>query len=214
MTSPATFLVMRHGQTEMNAAERWLGWNDSPLTPLGREQAEAAGRALTGRKIDAAVASDLGRAMGTARLALAAAGGDSSVLAAGLSPESDLRERHYGDYQGLSTPEIERLYPGSRFTEGRDTRADWRPPGQHAESLEEVGHRVTALLARLAAAHAGQTVLAVTHSGVLRVIDAAATGRTLDEIWHRTPPNGAVMEIQADNAGRLWMVKDFMTGPE
>ena len=62
--------VIRHGESENNLNEKWTGWYDTPLTEKGKKDAEAAGEILRGVAFDKIYASDLSRAMNTARIAI------------------------------------------------------------------------------------------------------------------------------------------------
>jgi broad specificity phosphatase PhoE len=147
-------LVVRHGQSEWNAVGRWQGQEDPPLSDLGRQQAQvAAGRIGS---VDLVVASDLQRAVETAAI-LAGALGVGPVLI-----EPDLRERHAGEWQGLTKTDIERDWPGW-LAEQR------RPPG-----FEDGGTflaRVHGALERLATEHAGAEILVVSHGGVIYILE-------------------------------------------
>ena len=200
---PATLIVVRHGETVWNAEHRWQGWLDSPLTARGEEQARRAAEALDGMALDHVYSSDVGRALRTAEII---------VAGRGLAPEpvAALRERNYGGYEGLNREEIEKRYPGTRFREGTDRRETWRPPD--GETFEEVRARVRPFLAQAVARHAGQTVLMVTHSGTVRVIDGMVRGCSLDDIWHRHPPNACVYVLRAWGDGRFEVVRDMFDG--
>lgn len=143
-------LIARHGQSEWNALGRWQGQADPPLSPLGRLQANhAAGRL---GDIDVVVASDLHRARETAELIAEALGiGGVHLVAA-------FRERHAGEWQGLTKDEIEVGWPGYLA----DRR---RPPG--FESDESLARRTDDGLSEVLARHAGERVLVVSHGGVI-----------------------------------------------
>ncbi|MGI8908448.1 MAG: histidine phosphatase family protein [Candidatus Sumerlaeaceae bacterium] len=194
------FVVVRHGQTHWNAQERWQGWLDSELTELGREQARAAANALRAMKIDAVYSSDAGRALETAGIV-------ATPHQLDVQPVEALRERFYGDYEGLNTEEIEGRFPGTRYSKTRDTRDLWRPPG--GESLVEVAERVHAFLKELAVRHAGQRVLLIAHSGVVRVLDMISSGQRLEDIWMRTPTNACVFILRGSSTGELQVVRHF-----
>ncbi|MBU6423779.1 MAG: phosphoglycerate mutase family protein, partial [Chloroflexi bacterium] len=66
MSSETTLYFVRHGESEANAARRYAGQADSPLTERGRQQAEAVAAALRGVRLDRVVSSDLSRARDTA----------------------------------------------------------------------------------------------------------------------------------------------------
>ena len=106
--------MLRHGQSEWNAAGRWQGQADIELTDLGYEQARRAVDKLG--TFDAIASSDLRRARMTATII-------AEGLGAGLLPADErLRETHVGEWQGLTHAEIERDWPGFLDTHQR-------PPG-------------------------------------------------------------------------------------
>jgi probable phosphoglycerate mutase len=143
-------LIARHGQSEWNALGRWQGQADPPLSPLGRLQAtHAAGRL---EDIHVVVASDLHRARKTAELIAGAIGVD------GVEVITAFRERHAGEWQGLTKHEIEEGWPGY-LAEKR------RPPG--FESDESLSNRTDDALAEVLSRHAGTRVLVVSHGGVI-----------------------------------------------
>jgi broad specificity phosphatase PhoE len=147
-------LVVRHGQSEWNALGRWQGQEDPPLSDLGRQQAQvAAGRIGS---VDLIVSSDLQRAVETAAI-IAEGIGVGPVLV-----EPELRERHAGEWQGLTKDEIEKDWPGW-LAERR------RPPGFEAGDV--FLERVHAAMERLAAEHAGAEILVVSHGGVIYILE-------------------------------------------
>jgi len=197
--------VVRHGQTEWNASGRWQGWLDSDLTDIGRQQAVDAGQKLKTSGAIALYSSDAGRALATARII-----GE----ALNLQPiaEQGLRERFYGEYEGLTSEEIDQRFPNTRYLAGRDKRDTWRPIG--GESLVEVGARVMTTFRLIAGQHPGEAVIAVTHAGVLRVLDALSSRESLDDIWDRVPGNCCIFELEASLAGDLKVVNHFSSFQE
>lgn len=150
-------LLIRHGQSTWNEAGRWQGIADPPLTPLGEAQARAAGERLRQAGLDAIVSSDLQRARRTAELVAA-------TLGIG-SPEAwpALRERDVGAWTGLTTDQILEQWPNA-FGPPR-----MEPPG--AETRAEQAARIGSALRGLLDQFAGQSVAAVVHGGVLRVVE-------------------------------------------
>ncbi len=169
MTSSATRIVLvRHGQTAWNADGRIQGHLDMPLNDHGHWQAQRTGEVLRGSAFDAVYSSDLQRARDTA---LALADGVPVVADAGL------RERGFGEFEGLSFPEVEARWPeAARRWRQRDP--SFGPPG--GEVLAEFYERAVRTAARLALAHAGQHIALVSHGGVLDCLYRAATGLALD----------------------------------
>ena len=148
--------MLRHGQSEWNAAGKWQGQADIELTDLGYEQARRAVDKLG--MFDAIASSDLRRARMTATII-------AEGLGAGLLPPDErLRETHVGEWQGLTHHEIDRDWPGYLETHQR-------PPG--FESDESIIERVTAALLELAEQFPGGEVLCVAHAGVIRVMRRA-----------------------------------------
>lgn len=155
---PATrFILIRHGETEWNAAGREMGQLDSPLTPLGVQQAQCLAARLSTWPLDQIYSSDLPRAARTA-----------AILAEkhGLAVKSDvrLRERHMGIFQGFTPAESEVRFPAERAAY-RAAGADYIIPS--GESARQRTERTVACLEDLAAKHGGQSVLVVTHGGIL-----------------------------------------------
>jgi broad specificity phosphatase PhoE len=192
-------ILVRHGETVWNAESRWQGWKDSPLTERGLAQAQSAAGELGDAKIDAIYSSPSGRALQTA-FAIAA------FHSVEIVESEALRERNYGSFEGLNSAEIDERFPGTRFCEGRDTREEWLPPG--GESMRDVRARVEVFLKEILALHAGRAVVLVTHSGVVRAVDSLCAGKSLDELWHRTPGNACVFEIEHSGNSCFTIIRD------
>jgi probable phosphoglycerate mutase len=163
-------LAIRHGQTAWNAAGRIQGHTDIPLDELGQWQAQRLAEALADDDVQAIVASDLMRARQTA-----------APLAArkGLPLQTDvgLRERGFGDFEGLSFAQIEQRWPEQALAwKRRDP--DFGARG--GEVLRDFRERVVAAVERLALAYRGQCVALVTHGGVLDLLYREATRVALD----------------------------------
>jgi glucosyl-3-phosphoglycerate phosphatase len=152
--SSARVLLIRHGQSTWNAAGRWQGRADPPLSDLGARQARAAAASVG--PVVAVWSSDLARARQTAGM-LAPPG-------ASVRLEADLRERHVGAWSGLTRADIERDYPGW-LDEGR--RPDgWEPDGAVARrAWRALGAVVTEVAP-------GATALVVSHGGLMRAVAA------------------------------------------
>jgi glucosyl-3-phosphoglycerate phosphatase len=152
-------LLVRHGESEWNAAGRWQGWAESDLSELGRRQAVEAAEAVG--SVDAIVASDLRRTTETARII-------SELVGVGpVLTEAGLRERDVGEWTGLTRHEIEARWPGAI--------EQWRrgempaPPG--GETNDVIIERFTAALRRIGSEWDGGEVLAVSHGGVMRLLE-------------------------------------------
>lgn len=175
-----TMLVLRHGQSEWNAARRWQGTADSPLTDLGRAQARDIARRLasTGERFAGPWASDLRRATETAAIL-------AGELAIGpVRGDVRLREAFAGEWEGRTPDEIEERWPGWLASHRR-------PPS--FEAFEHVVARALAALRSIAAgAGGGSPPLVVAHSGLIRSVV-----RHLGETDARIP-----------NLGGVWLTVD------
>lgn len=149
-------VVVRHGETEWSATGRHTSHTDLPLTEAGRERARALALVLGRRSFALVLCSPLRRARETCELA-----GFGEV--AELCP--DLQEWDYGEYDGLTTPQIR---------EGNPDWNLWRDGCPGGEQPAQVGERADRVLQRLRAA--GGDALAFAHGHILRVVTARWLG--------------------------------------
>ncbi len=143
-------LLVRHGETDWNAAGRLQGHTDRPLSDYGREQARRLAEELAGEEFDAIYASDLARARETAEIV-----GVQLQLPVVLDP--DLGEKNWGTWEGLTSTE----------------RLEIELVG---ESTEEHQRRMLAALGRIAAKHPDGRVLVVTHGCSMRRVQTEVLG--------------------------------------
>jgi len=153
-------LLVRHGESEYNSAQRFAGHIDIGLTEKGRRQAEKLRYRLAGEKIDAVYCSDLKRARMTAEAAI-----QGRHLVITTCPE--LREINYGEVDGLPFAEIQRLHP-ELAKKIRDSDLGMAFPG--GESFLEFVDRVDSFTQRLSKHSPSETVLVVAHGGPLRTL--------------------------------------------
>jgi broad specificity phosphatase PhoE len=149
--APEVWLV-RHAETEWSRSGRHTGRTDVPLTDEGRERARALGEALSRRRFAVVLASPLDRARETAALAGL---GEHAQL------REDLLEWDYGDYEGITTPDIRAERPGWYL---------WRDGVPNGESADEVAARCDRVIEELVAAPGDVAVFA--HGHVLRALSA------------------------------------------
>ena len=189
-----TVYLARHGESDWNAANRFQGHSDRPLTPLGRQQAEelAAELAASSSALDAIYTSPLRRALDTAAVV-----GEQT----GLSPVpvEDLREVDVGGWTGLSRSEVEERFPDG-FRRWLDGAEGW----QDGESYAAMSSRVLSALFRVAAAHPDGELLVVSHGGPIRAIQAAAAGMDVHAYrkLHRVEPNAGISSVAVEK-GRI-----------
>ena len=183
MAAQLTLLVVRHGQSEWNAAGRMQGQvAHVPLTALGHEQAAAAATELAGLSPGALLSSDLRRAVQTAEHCARTTGLSIAVTA-------DLREQAYGDYEGRPSRELWDLVDW--------TDVHWAAPGG-GESLARLHGRVAGWLERLRAAPPAPVVAVVTHGDTIRALQAVLAGDGPAAMPAVTPHNGTVTRLELD----------------
>ena len=162
-------IILRHGETEWSRAGRHTGRTDLPLTPRGEREAGALAETLARRTIVRVVTSPAERARRTAELA----GLTGLVDPGALEVDPGLWEWDYGGYEGRTSAEIRADRPGWYLWTDGVVPGDAEHPG---ETLERVGERVDALLARIEDSLAEGDVAVVAHGHVLRVLTARWLG--------------------------------------
>jgi broad specificity phosphatase PhoE len=162
--SETALLLIRHAESSWNAAGRWQGHGNPPLSDRGVAQANALASELAAEKIDVIVSSDLRRAAENAAILAEARG-----LRPLLNPR--LRELDLGGWEGLMRDQIERAAGGvlRRFDDGD---LDVRPGG--GENLRELADRAFSVVGELVSAHPGRRLAIVTHLGVIRALCSGA----------------------------------------
>ena len=181
-----TVYLARHGESDWNAANRFQGHSDRPLTDLGRRQAEALADELSATAgLSAIYSSPLRRALDTA-IVVGARTGLEPV------PVEELREVDVGTWAGLSRAEVEASFPAA-FRRWLDGGEGW----EDGESYAAMSARVLAALGRIAEAHRSEEILVVSHGGPIRAIQAAAAGMDVHEYrkLHRVEPNAGVSRV-------------------
>ncbi|MEE1749397.1 MULTISPECIES: bifunctional RNase H/acid phosphatase [unclassified Streptomyces] len=167
--APATFVLLRHGETALTPEKRFSGsgGSDPELSAAGRHQADRIARSLAERgTIEEIVSSPLRRCRETAAAVAARLGLEVRI-------EDGLRETDFGAWEGLTFAEVRERY-------GPDLDA-WLASAKAAptgggESFAEVARRVAAARDRLTARHAGRTVLLVTHVTPIKTLVRLALG--------------------------------------
>ena len=146
-------LLVRHGETDWNAEGRLQGHTDRPLSEYGRGQARRLADDLETEELEAIYASDLARARETAEIV-----GERLGLPVALDP--DLREKDWGNWEGLTAVERDRV----EFV---------------GESTEEHAGRMVRALHWIAERHPSGRVLVVTHGGSMRRVQTEVLGLAL-----------------------------------
>lgn len=181
-------ILIRHGQSEANLARTFAGHTDAKLTELGEAQAAAAAVYLRKHEqIDAVYASDLSRAMSTAR---------PTAEAFGLPviPVPEMREIFAGEWEGLPFSELE---SNPRFSNHRNL---WYTDLANAlctggETVAELYVRVVDAVTRIAEENEGKTVLIASHWTPVVAMICKAQGLAFADLGRCIEPQNASINI-------------------
>jgi len=170
--SERTLILIRHGQTDWNAEERFQGRVDVPLNAVGRSQALRLRVELGGMPFDTVYSSPLGRALDTARIIA----GNRAV-----TPEPLVTEIHHGFWQGRTKREILCRWP-DQWQCWQSQRQPFTP--RDGEPARCVGIRVEEFLRSMQ----GTNILCVSHGVVIQNFLAILSGGPQGDV----PPNGSI----------------------
>jgi 2,3-bisphosphoglycerate-dependent phosphoglycerate mutase len=191
-------VIVRHGQSAWNLENRFTGEVDVDLTPLGREEARAAGKKLSGIPFSHAFTSLLKRAEETLTLILEEAG----IPTLPISRDHALNERNYGQLQGLNKSEVASQYGHAQVAIWRRSYTV-RPPG--GESLQDTAARVipyyTGTIQPLL--QAGQDILIVAHGNSLRALMMHLEQISEDDIAEVNIPTGVPRQYTFNPKGSI-----------
>jgi 2,3-bisphosphoglycerate-dependent phosphoglycerate mutase len=192
-----TLALVRHGQSLWNLENRFTGWVDVPLTPLGEDEARRAGERLRGMHFDVAYTSALRRAQHTLDIILEVAGFDLPVIR-----DQALNERHYGDLQGLNKAKTAEKYGDEQVHIWRRSYAT-PPPG--GEALKDTAERTLPFYERaiLGDIEQGKNVLVVAHGNSNRSIVMALDGLSEDEVLELNLATGVPLVYELTEDGQV-----------
>ncbi|WP_329351052.1 histidine phosphatase family protein [Streptomyces sp. NBC_01261] len=176
MGAPATFVLLRHGETPLTPQKRFSGsgGTNPALSNVGRDQAERAATALASRgTIQHIIASPLTRTRETAAAVAARLGLDVTI-------EDGLRETDFGAWEGLTFGEVRDRYPEDLTTWLADPTAQ---PTGGGESFADTATRIAATRDKLTATYAGRTVLLVTHVTPIKTFVQLALGAPPESLF-------------------------------
>jgi len=178
-----TLVLVRHGATEWSVSGQHTGTTDVPLTEDGRANGRALRERLAGYDFALVLTSPLSRARETCELA---GFGDRAQL------EPDLRELDYGEYEGLTTPEIRATRPGWSV---------WIDGAPGGETADQVGVRADRVIERALAAGGDAAVFA--HGHLLRVLAARYIGLSASHGGNLALSTGSVSELGFERERRV-----------
>jgi broad specificity phosphatase PhoE/ribonuclease HI len=176
MRAPATFVLLRHGETPLTPQKRFSGsgGTDPSLSPVGQDQAARAASELAARgTIEHIIASPLTRTRETAAAVADRLGLDVTI-------EEGLRETDFGAWEGLTFGEVRERYPDDMTAWLADPTVQ---PTGGGESFAATATRIAATRDKLVAAYAGRTVLLVTHVTPIKTFVQLALGAPPESLF-------------------------------
>jgi broad specificity phosphatase PhoE/ribonuclease HI len=203
MGAPATFVLLRHGETPLTPQKRFSGsgGTDPSLSDVGREQAERAAALLVRRgTIQAIVSSPLARTRETAGIIAARLGLDVSV-------DDGLRETDFGAWEGLTFAEVRERHPDD--LNAWLASPDAEPTGG-GESFAATAIRIAATRDKLIAAYTGRTVLLVTHVTPIKTFVRLALGAPPESLFRMelSAASLSVVAYYADGNASVRLLND------
>lgn len=177
---PTEIFLVRHGQTNANVDEYYMGWSDEDLNESGYRQAYCLSSRLACLNIAAIYTSPLKRARTTATII-------AEPHRLEVESVSDLIEIQLGDWQGMHRDEIKRRWP-ELWRQSRTDPSDLRLPG--GESYKEVTKRAVRGFDMVSQTNRNKQIVIVTHDAIIRVLVAHVLG----------VPNSIYRRLEIDNA--------------
>jgi broad specificity phosphatase PhoE len=187
-------ILVRHGETEANVSQIWHGALDAPLTPQGEAQVAAVSARLAALHAETPIehfyVSPLSRARITAQ---------AIADAIGLEPEIEegLQEMSIGDWEGRTFAHLRDV---DRLWERWKADPSFAPPNGESPLLFTT--RVPGTFQKLVEAHPGETILVVSHGGVISNLLAQWLGKGPHD-WQRWDPANCSITI-LDQQGDGW----------
>ena len=178
-------ILIRHGETEWNVAQRFQGHKDSDLTENGQSQVEALAERFRDEDLDQLYCSDLLRTQKTAD-------GVSRGTGCNIQLDVRLREKNLGIFEGLNVPEIQKQYSDA-YKAFKTGGARYRI--ESGESTLDLLVRGLEFLEEIRKKHEGRKIGIVTHGGFIRVILKNSLGMSQDTPTRFIIPNTSVHRI-------------------
>jgi glucosyl-3-phosphoglycerate phosphatase len=188
-----TYVILRHGHSETNAAGIILsdpkqGVGAYGLSAQGRQQVETSVRAALQRGLlptdTIIISSDFLRCRDTAEIARTLIKTEKVIL------DIRLRERYFGDYEGTSNKNYDEIWK-------RDVTDPYQPT-QNVESVHSVLQRVCALMVELESTYTHRTILLVSHGDTLQILQTEF--QQLEPQTHRSLPHLQTGEVRRMNS--------------
>ena len=182
-------LLVRHGQSTYNLANKFTGWRDPPLSELGKNQAEETAIKLQKYHIDVVYSSSLIRAKQTAEIIIKNhPNSPKEIISNPL-----LNERNYGNWAGKNTDEVKKDIGEKEF---QAVRRGWDEPPEGGESLEDTANRVKEWIEMINKQHTNdETILVISHGNTIRAISVIFGINTKENIQNFELKTGEIFII-------------------
>ncbi len=181
-------ILIRHGETDWNRELRFQGHVDVSLNEIGREQARRLAARLAGETPHRLYASDLLRTQQTAAPL-------SQQLGLQVVTDPALREQSFGSVDGMKVDDIKEQHPKA-WEDWLKFNEDYCMP--EGETTRQFHARIMGAVNRMVAAHPGETLLVVTHGGVLDMIYRTALALGLNGPRQSDIPNGGLNRVRVN----------------
>ena len=203
MPLATTVLLIRHGQSRGNAERRFGGHTATPLSPRGRNQAQATALTLKSESITAIYSSDLARAMDTARAL-------SNVTGLPVHGTSAFRERSVGVMEGLTFEDAAQQHPEQYAAL---LRRDFEHVLTGGESYRQLLDRAAEKLDAIIDEHRGGKIAVFSHTGTICILALHLMGALdapeLKPVWISTGNCGITrFELRNDGFVRVLTIND------
>ncbi|MBA3712670.1 MAG: histidine phosphatase family protein [Pyrinomonadaceae bacterium] len=203
MDTATRVLLVRHGQSQGNAEQRFGGHSSTPLSERGRQEAEATARALQSESITAIYSSDLLRAVETATPL-------AEALGLEIIQTSAFRERSVGHMEGLTFEEAATQHPDEYAAL---LRRDFEHVLLGGESYRQLLDRGSQQLDRIIEEHRGATIVVFSHTGTICILALHLMGAldapTLRPVWIASSNCGiSRFNLHSDDFVRVLAIND------
>ncbi len=185
--------LVRHGTTTLNVQNRYRGRRDIPLDTQGYQDAVDAARRLSSVGLAAVYTGPLRRAMATGQIIADASGVPDLRILHGLN------NLDYGAWEGMTADEAAAYDPEAHALYRGSPKEAACPQG---ERLIDAQRRMIAALQLIGSRHPGESVAAVTHAVMIRLILVALNG-VQGENWRHPIGRGSVTEFHVDGTIQL-----------
>jgi probable phosphoglycerate mutase len=183
--------LARHGQTVWNLEKRYQGSGDSPLTELGKEQAQKLAEYLKAIHLDVIISSPAGRALQTAEILKADRDVDFAI-------NEGFAEINIGPWEG-------KYYYDTEIEHTEQYQAFWNSPHlykpDYGESFAEVAQRTYNALKSIVDKHTGKTILIVSHAIAIKSVLNTIKGIKLEDFWTTKMFQTSLSIVEAVNGG-------------